>query len=330
MTVVDSVTGTADTLLSNVNSYAANHQDGIVALLLFTGVVIAFAGRTLLRPTVFMLGFIPATTTVITFGIAFAQDQKPDHVSILEGLAIGLGLLSGILVGVIMVRLLFHIATFLLCAGFGVVIVFVIHLFLLKPVVDQSEQYILYFAATFAALLAGFFSVSYSELGIILGTSFDGAALAVFSLARFLGHRPTFLPESVSGKDVSPWWAVGYGTATLLLGLFGTLTQRQVAIADQIIAQDAENRKMIRSRHTGSDSVLDPTEVDPLLHLPPDTPATPPYHIGADSPAPASGYGTIENDDSQYSVVHNLGAPALGPSIGAYDSNGKDTNGPLG
>lgn len=332
MTVVDSVSDSANSLLGAVDDYAASHHDGLVALALFAGVIIAFAGRTLLKPTVFLLGFVPATVTIVALGLALVEDESPKHVSLLEGIVIAVALIAGVLVGVIMLRLLFRIASFLLCAGFGAVLVLVFHLFLLEPVVGKNAQFILYATAVFAALIAGLFSVSYPETGIILGTAFDGAALAVFSLARFLGHRPNVLAETLPGTDISIWWAMGYGAATLLLGVFGALTQRQVAIADAIIAQNAE-----RKSKQPNDNPYDPMADSPYMgmsgegdHLLPmaEPPRTPPYmRSGVESPA-ASGYGAVDHEDTQYSVVHNLGAAPLAPSIETYQG-GKDANGPL-
>lgn len=331
MTVVESVSDSANSLLNAIDLYAAGHHDGLVALALFAGVVIAFSGRTLLKPTVFLLGFVPATVTIIALGLALVQDENPEHVSLLEGIAIVVALAAGILVGVIMLRLLFRIATFVLCAGFGAVLVLVFHLFLLDPAVGKNAQFILYAAAIFAALIAGLFSVSYPETGIILGTSFDGAALAVFSLARFLGHRPDVLAESVQAGEDSVWWAIGYGIATLLLGVFGALTQRQVAVADAIIAQNAERKKQ------PDDDQYDPMVQSPYMGIPgeghhlmgmAEPPRTPPYmRSSVESPA-ASGYGAMDQEDTQYSVVHNLGAAPLEPSINTHQG-GKNVNGPL-
>lgn len=331
MTVIESVSDSANSLFNAINQYAEGHHDGLVALALFAGVVIAFSGRTLLKPTVFLLGFVPSTITIIALGLAIVQDENPEHVSVLEGITIALALVAGILVGVIMLRLLFRIATFVLCAGFGAVVVLVFHLFLLEPAVGKNAKFILYATAIFAALIAGLFSVSYPETGIILGTSFDGAALAVFSLARFLGHRPDVLAEAAKSPEDSVWWAVGYGIATLLLGVFGALTQRQVAVADAIIAREAERKKQ------GNDHEYDPMAQNPYMGIPgegdhllgmAEPPRTPPYmRSSVDSPA-ASGYGALDNEDTQYSVVHNLGAAPLAPSADAYQS-GKDVNGPL-
>lgn len=328
MTVFDTVANTASSVFGTISAYADTHHDGLVALSLLAGVVITFSGRILLKPTVFLLGFVPSLITIVALGLAFIQDEKPSHASLLEGVTIVVGIIGGVLVGIIVLRLLFRIAIFLLCAGFGAVLVFILHLFLLAPFGGTDALFVLYSIITLAALISGLFSVSYPETGILLGTSFDGSALAMYSLARFLGHQPTFLKASDSTK-ISIWWSIGYGVATILLGVFGFISQRQVAAANKIIAVNAERRRQ------NSNAQIDPMaqyqgfsgEGDHLLPMiePPHTPVH--MRSGAESPTAGSGYGTIE-DDPKYSVAHNLGAGPLGSSEDQFSGYAKGTNGP--
>lgn len=335
MTVVDSVSGSANSLFSAVNAYAATHHDGLVALALFAGVIVAFSGRTILKPTVFLLGFAPAFIVIAALGLALIAEETPPaaHESLFDGIVVVIAIVAGVLVGVIMLRLLFSIATFVLCAGFGAVMVFVLHLFLLEPATGKNGQIVLYIIATFAALLVGLCSVSYPETGIILGTSFDGAALSVYSLARFLGHRPNvFAVDNATAVDTAPdssWWAISYGAATLLLGVFGAMSQRRVAMADAIIARQTDTK----NHHAGSGYEEEgratyrsnPGESDPLLVAEP--PRTPPF-MRSSVGSPGSGYVGMEQEENQYSVVRNLGAAPLGQSADVYQPI-KDSNGPL-
>lgn len=333
MSFFDSVSSSATSFYETVSAYAYSHHDGLVALSLFAGVVVAFSGRTLLKPTVFLLGFIPSTVVLMAVGLAFVRDGNPDHTSLLEGIAIAVALLVGVLVGVVTLRLLFRIATFVLCANFGAVLVFVFHLFLLEPITDQKVLFLWIFIAVIAALVAGLFSVSYPETGIILGTAFDGSALAVFSLARFLGHRPAIfqLGDADAATNFSVWWSITYGTATLLLGVFGALTQRQVAVADEIIANYTREKR--RNANTSHDPMAQtpyvdfPEEEHQLLALsePPHTPLH--MRSGVGSPGAGSGYGAIV-DEPTYSVTHNLGAVPLGISAEHFQGSVKNANGP--
>lgn len=333
MAIFDTVSSSATSFYDTISEYALSHHDGLVALSLFAGVVVAFSGRTLLRPTVFLLGFIPTTVVVMAVGLAFVHDENPDHTSLLEGLAIAVAVLLGVLVGVVTLRLLFRIATFVLCANFGAVLVFVFHLFLLEPITDQKALFLWIFIAAISALVAGLFSVSYPETGIILGTAFDGSALAVFSLARFLGHRPVIFQagDVDAAADISVWWSIAYGVATLLLGVFGALTQRQVAIADEIIANYAKEKRQ------NPNAPLDPMAHSPYVDFPEEEhqllalsePPHTPLHMrsGVGSPGAGSGYGAI-GDEPMYSVTHNLGAVPLGLSPEHFQGSAKNANGP--
>lgn len=335
MTVVDSVSTTANAFLTTLQQYVSTHHDGIVALLLFIGVIVAFSGKVLLSPTVFLLGFLPTTVSICALAAAFGQDQQDavPHLILIEAICIIFAILIGILVGVVLLRLLFRIATFLLCAGFGAVLVFVLHLYLLQPAVAPNAQFFLYCAALFAALIAGLFSVSYPETAIILGTAFDGAALAVFSLARFLGQRPNLFSGIVQTPDTaSPWWTIAYATATLLLGILGAITQHQVATAVRLMAAQKADGTRPNAKPAGAQSqdasIAPPlpfgfAEEDPLI--PPLR--TPPSRSGMASPGSTSGYGAV-GDDSHYNVMQNLGAAPLGSSLDNFKIS-KDVNGPL-
>lgn len=325
MTVFDTVSSTASSIFAAIAAYADTHHDGLIALSLFAGVIITFAGRTLLKPTVFLLGFVPSTVTIIALGFAFVHDENPGHTSLLEAAAVIVGVMIGVLVGVIMLRLLFRIATFLLCAGFGAVLVFVFYLFLLEPIGGGNALFVVYSLALLAALISGLFSVSYPETGIILGTSFDGSALAVYSLAHFLGHQPTFV-KATDEVQTSMWWSMGYGAATLILGVFGFISQRQVATADAIIATNTERKRQSANMDPMAQYQSFPGEGDHLLPMiePPHTPLH--MRSGVESPAAGSGYGAIE-DDPKYSVAHNLGAGPLSASGDLFPSSKKDSNG---
>ncbi|CDF35871.1 unnamed protein product [Chondrus crispus] len=336
MTVVDSVSGSANSLFTAVNAYAASHHDGLVALALFAGVIVAFSGRTILKPTVFLIGFAPTAVIITALGLALIAEEHPgtDRQSLLEAVVVALATLAGILVGVVMLRLLFGIATFMLCAGFGAVMVFVLHLFLMEPATGKNGQIVLYVIAIFASLLVGLFSVSYPETGIILGTAFDGAALSVYSLARFLGHRPNIfaadIPTATDAEPDSPWWAIGYAIATIVLGVFGGMSQRRVALADAIITRQRQIKDN-PSEPTYDEEANIPygsnlDEIDPLLAVA-EPPRTPPYMKSSVS-SPGSRYGALEQDNNQYSVVRNLGAGPLGQSEEDFPP-AKGSNGPL-
>lgn len=369
MTVVDDIATSADNVLSNVANYAETHSEGITALLLLLGVVITFSGRILLRPTVFLLGFAPTTSSITAFGVALLADHSSGwarHYQVIFQMLVFLFALSmGLLVGIVMVRLLFRVVTFLLCGGLGAVLVLIFHMLILQPAGSQNALLVWYAAMILAGLITALISVGYPETTVILGTSFDGAALAVFSVARFLGHRPRLLAptgsESAIGWDaMEHWWAISYGVAAILLALFGAMAQRRVAIADAIM--ESASRQVVsvttpllfHEDLRGDADITDVTDaprgVNKRLSMPVrprsryllpsvddsrqvvtviEPPRSPAYRrSGSQSPPAFSAYGAADVEDAQYSVVHNLGAEPLVPSIEPRNER-NNSRGPL-
>lgn len=365
MSVVDNVANSADDVFSNISSYAKSHGDGIIALCLLVGVVIAFSGRILLRPTVFLLGFVPTATSVTAFGVAVVADHSTGSAArynpIFEALVVLFAIALGLAVGIVMVRLLFRVATFLLCGGFGAVLVLIVYMLLLQPATSRNGLLVWYAAMILAGLLTALLSVRYPDTAVILGTSFDGAALAVFSVARFLGHQPHLLSAVPPGNaplssSIDHWWSIAYAVATVLLALFGALAQRRVALADHIIAErhtqrvtthlllpDANAAPFGSSGADEADGrngrarglvrrpryLVDAGEEHRQLVTVIEPPRSPSYRrSGSQSPPlPPHGYGATGSQDAQYSVVHNLGAEPLAPSVEPYTD--RNVGGPL-
>lgn len=386
MTFVDDVADSLDKVLSTISFYSESHKDGIIALFLLFGVIITFTGKALIRPTVFLLGFLPTSTIMTSFGVALVADMTksdsspPVYVPFVQVAIVLTSLILGILVGIVMVRLLFRVTIFLICGVSGAVMVATIYLLLMQPSNSRNALSVWYACMLLAAIVAALLSVTYPSAAIILGTSFDGAALAVISVSRFLGHRPVvfnpLLPTPSptapspspslppSSKSIDNWWAMSYAIAVLILAIFGAVTQYRVAVADRIVAQHSqEKRRRSRPQET---SIMEPgppvllqlpsnTEVEDeyastvangspsekrshkfpthflnpsRFLLPPSQdqervtviePSTPTSHSGNNSmySAPQSSlavYGSTDQQDAQYSVIHNLGAQPLNHS----------------
>lgn len=322
----DSVSAYVGTVFSNFNKYLSAHHDGIVAVSLFAGVIMTFTGHTLLNPTVFLLGFLPSFVTIAAFSFAFIDETNPANPNVFQVIAIILAIVVATIVGILVMRLLFRIVIFFICAAFGAVLVLTVNLFLLEPSVGPNALVFLYSFVILAALFAGLFSVSYPETGIILGTSFDGAAVAVFSLARFLGHRPRFLSQIPKDTQIPPVWAIGYAATTLILAAFGAVTQRQLATASKLIRASADLSKSPSDNNINSANMDVINEQQNLLPYLIEPPRTPVYERAAlPPPVLTHSYGAADQDDSQYSVIHNLGAEPLPISIDMLNNNTKDS-----
>lgn len=264
MTVVDDVIDALDNVFSTISLYSKSHQDGSTALILLFGVIIVFTGKALLRPTVFLLGFLPTSTVMSSFGIALVADIT-DHASspnkfviYVDVIIIIISLILGLLVGVVMVRLLLRVTTFVICGASGAVMVALVYLFFIHPPTSRNVLFVWYAVMLLAVIVTALLSVTYPDTAIILGTSFDGAALAVASMARFLGHRPTLFhpfsasptPSSAPPGSAPPsidhadnWWAMSYAVTLLILAAFGSATQYRIVSAERLVARDAEQRR---------------------------------------------------------------------------------------
>lgn len=231
---MDTVADNAGELASTVSSFVDSHQDGIVALALLLAVAVTLTGRLMLRPTVFMIGFLPTFFFCASLGYsAFCDRSKAESCrpgtaapAVLALVALAFGAVAGI----VMLRLLFALAIFAMTAASGVVLVAVIHVLLLQP--DSGGAEVIMFSAAIAAgLVAGLLSLAYPEVMIIVGTSIDGAAIAIFALAHFLRNEPDVLGTVMKGK--SPMWNVSYAICTVFLATYGMLIQLRVAAAER-------------------------------------------------------------------------------------------------
>lgn len=248
---MDTVAGSAGSLASSVASWSSEHEDGLIALALLCATCVTFAGRTLLRPTVFLLGFIPASVFVCNIGLSLFPGAASDDAAAatsaaaegaaetakatpastaFPGIVIAASVVVGIVAGTIMLRLLFMLATFAITAASGAVLVLIVHVLLLQPD-TKSGEVVLFTVAVAAALVTGMLSLAYPKRMIIFGTAFDGAAIAIFALAHFLGNEPDILGTVTSEKSVL--WSVGYAIASIVLGLYGTYIQIRVARAEK-------------------------------------------------------------------------------------------------
>lgn len=267
--------GAATSLVDSVGEYVDTHQDGIIALCLTCATAVTFSGRTLLRPTVFLSGFLPTFGFFSSIGYSLLPEPQrildDNRIRVFPSLIVIVALLLGVLAGMIMLKVLFALATFLITAMSGAVLVFLVHVLLLQTL-TSSGQVILATFAVVAAMITGVVSLVYPRTMIIIGTAFDGGACTVYSLSHFLGHQPRVFGSQTSVE--APLWALGYSLATFVLAAYGIYVQLLVAATET-----ARNTKKVDVQ-----SNLDETE--PLLPT----------------------YGSVDGD---YGKSNALGAPPL-------------------
>jgi hypothetical protein len=250
---MNTATGAAGDLATTASEFVDTHEDGIVGLAMLFSAVVTMSGRTVLKPTVFMLGFFPTLCYALTVGrsvlCAQASGGACPTVAPIPALVVVASLILGVVAGVIMLRLLFALATFVITGASGAVVVLIVHVLLMRAG-SSGDEVILFTVAVAAALLAGVLSLAYPETMIIVGTAFDGAAMAIFALAHFLGHEPDVLGTVTRGRSVL--WNVAYATAAIMFGVYGTVIQMRVA------ASERPTPPAPRPDHRGEDAQLLP------------------------------------------------------------------------
>lgn len=306
MAVVDTVQSGLIAGSTSLSEFSRTHHDGIIALSIFAGLLIAFCGRVILRPTVFLLGFAPTFSVFATIGLALVEDTRPQHTPLLEGFVVCLALLLGCIVGLVLVRALFSVATIVICAGLGVVLALDLCLLAMPVRLPPNAQVLRDLTVILAAVLAGTASVKFPETSVIFGTAFDGTAIAVFCLAKFMGHRPLVFASGLlpaDAADVAVWqsWKVFYAGLVLGLGAFAAGMQLRLARAEA----RADRQPVIAGYRPVAD--IESGVADNDANLPSPEPPRTPVSFSNEEDAFAN-YGAMEHE---YSVVSNLGAPPL-------------------
>ena len=315
VSVMGTVQDAAGTLSSVVTNFATTHQDGIDALLIVGGVIVALCGRVILRPVVFLLGFSPTFALFAAIGLSIVTDTLKMTTRTFETIALGGAFILAVIVGMIMLKVLFRVAVFAICASMGGVLV--LNLSLYFPT-QATFELIRDTIAVIVAILTGMLSTYARETAVIFGTSFDGAALATYAVAGFLGHRPILFNIDEAPKQPHAW-KVFYATFLMCLALFSVLMQLRLAAAEDSGTRAARLYETLK----GENSRRDMMDIEgggaggQLLDT--DPPKSPRFSNEDDSGFGTGGYGTMDNE---YSVVSHLGAPPLGaPVLGAVDSS---------
>ncbi len=298
VSVMGTVSGAAGTLSSLVTKFASDHRKGIDALLIVGGMIVALCGRVILRPVVFLLGFSPTLALFASVGLSIVADSVKVRTGTYEAIALGVAFVLALLVGLVMLKVLFRVAVFAICASMGVVLV--LNLSLYFPSHSYNEL-IRDAIAGVVAILTGMLSTYACETTVIFGTSFDGAALVTFALAGFMGHRPALI-DLKNAPEEPHAWMVFYATFLMCLALFSVFMQLRLAAAEDSGTRAARLYETLKGESHRNNPDL---EAGQLLD---DPPKSPPFSNEDDSGFGTGGYGAMDNE---YSVVSHLGAPPL-------------------
>lgn len=249
MAPIDLVTSATGTFISDLQHVVLDHESALTAFGLACGIIICFAGRVLIRPLIFLLGSLP--TTVFVAYVILAIFEPEAHVTVDFGhpttllvIASLLGVLCGIAVGWITLRILFTLVIFMLGILFGALTFATIYITILRAVFKSIPDLIFYGAVAMTSLVMGFFSLNYVPRMLIISTAFDGALLSSFFFGQFLGDFPN--PGKLNGGLETEGYihAAGYVVMMVVLGIFGAHNQFRVAHASGAFAE--EERKIQR------------------------------------------------------------------------------------
>lgn len=233
---IEDGTEAAGNLANIALTFAKNHEDGIVALVLLVATIVTLSGRPLVKPTVFMLGFLPfvcffASAFWNYFCVPLADGKCPNAAAPLHILAGLLSLLFSVFAGILVLQKLFPLATFLLVSASGVILVLVLHILLQQPKPGPGDIF-LYAVCVAAALCMGILSLSYLELMLVVGLAVDFAAIAMYALMFLFRAEPSVMGQ-VPEVEGSALGTLVYAVGVIALSCYGIFVQLRLARAER-------------------------------------------------------------------------------------------------
>jgi len=139
--ILGTITDAAGALPDVVGSFASTHRDGIEALCIVVGLVVALCGRLILRPVVFLLGFLPTFALFSSIGLSLITDVNPEKLSAYEMVALVSSCVLAILVGWVTLKMLFRVAVFGICSIMGGFMVLILSLYFPPPISDNAQLF---------------------------------------------------------------------------------------------------------------------------------------------------------------------------------------------
>lgn len=311
--VANSTVNNWDTAWSVVTNFNKEHHAGLEALCIVVGLVVAFCGRVILRPVVFMGGFLPFFGLCWSAGHSLFNDNDPDVFSQTEIYVMVAALIAGLILGFGILKVFFNGAVVLICGTMGGVLVLVASLYLPRLPYENAET-VLALAGLCGFCVCAGLALCHRETMAIFGTAFDGTALATYFLADFMGKQPKFLP-SEDDQGLSHAWRAFYATFVIGLGLFASLMQLRLYGAEQTAAT-------LRLRKQ-EELAINRQETQPLITRPEDVEMG-----GGDVKSPPHSHDDDYDYDSMYQTGNHLGTKPLPPSgyspfDGPADSNAR-------
>lgn len=225
----DSGSGILDEIENAVTSFHAS--EGILAgIAIGAGLFVCFLGYRLVRPTLFICGFVLGGSIAV-----YIKDQIKTDTSWWDLIAF---LIGGVIVGVL-VLVLYKLGIFLLGAAGGVALGVLVNTSIAPEVYPSHPEYLLIILCAIFGLIFGCLALYIEKIALIITTSIAGGVAVVWGIGQFAGEYPSVsdlksLAENVDGETVynipDAWWGYLAGSVVLsALGMFVQFRQNHAA-----------------------------------------------------------------------------------------------------
>ncbi|DBA02683.1 TPA: hypothetical protein N0F65_010508 [Lagenidium giganteum] len=195
------------------------------AIAIAAGLIVCFFGYRLLRPTMFLCGFLLGGVIVTSVIEYLFKSKSWFHMAMWIGFVVG-----GLIVGT-MIVVMYNMGIFLVGAAAGVFLGYSLNTSIAHKIMPSQPSLSLLIFALVLGLLGGILAVKLEKPVVIVATSFVGAELAVWGIGYFGKNYPdatsldTFRKRDDSGNytyDIpGAWWAyLGGIIALFVLGMF--------------------------------------------------------------------------------------------------------------
>mmetsp|Transcript_17009 Transcript_17009/g.24415 ORF Transcript_17009/g.24415 Transcript_17009/m.24415 type:complete len:289 (-) Transcript_17009:189-1055(-) len=206
--IQDAASGSADTVFD----YVSSHSPAAAAVLVAIGIVVAFNGRHLLAPFIFMLGATPGG--MLLFVASQEVFSGTDFQLVVSVIAFFIGC---ILFGWLFVSLLYDLGVFLLGALLAVVVASTLTTYALYRINPSDPNLTFYLTSAFLGSVFGLLALSYRGAMVPLSSAFVGSFLAVRALGFFIGGFPD--PVNFVSEGAEPGRSIYTGIIVFLGGI---------------------------------------------------------------------------------------------------------------
>ena len=212
--------------LSQIWNFFADNQWALFALLVISGGLLTFAGRSMLKPTLFIIGvFTTAFIVLYIFYTTFlsqATEQWKFYVTA------GVAIFGGLIVGYFLAKFA-KVGAFLLAGWGGFTIGIILYNAVFYKV--NSSIYMFWGVAVGSGLILGILTIFLYDHILIQSTAIFGSFITVYGIGLVAGHYPNpftlgTMIENGQFESIDPLY-YAYMGGNVLLWILGCVVQYQ-------------------------------------------------------------------------------------------------------